>query len=331
MTEILPPRAARIVGPALVVAGMGCAAAGLASVDVRQLVSSGVFGALFPLLVGAMLAAGGRMLWSPRGGLWAAPGRVRLGGDGTHDAIEAEVTAIVVHEHVETWDEQEHATWVCEAATPGGLRLLLAESEDEHGLKHVAHEIGAATGLGEPLEQAPVSSRVEGGPPPAAVAVRDRGLSVHVGAGGRLALSLLAGGLAMMPVGVVLFLDIENNSVLGFLFGPLLTLLGLALLLVPAFKAGLVETVVRDGDRLRHGYRACGVGVGHGEVALAPGAYVRVRQRGLPGACLEVVSGGRVHHLAGGVHARTALDPAGLLWLGGHVSRWLQTGDQQAS
>lgn len=128
----------------------------------------------------------------------------------------------------------------------------------------------------------------------------------------------------MVPVGVVLFMDIGNNSVLGFLFGPLLTLLGVALLSVPAVKVGLVETLVRDEGRLRHGYRAFGVRFGESEIALAVGAYVRVRQRGLLGASLEIVSGGRVHHLAGGVHRSTSLGPADLLWLGRRVTALVQ-------
>ncbi|MFT7624395.1 MAG: hypothetical protein ACI9WU_003582, partial [Myxococcota bacterium] len=205
--------------------------------------------------------------------------------------------------------------YVCEALLRNGPALVLGESDDERGLGHFGHRIAGAAGLGEPVKQRPGSRpAAPTTPPPPALSVGADGIAIHVGLGGHLAATLSIGAAALLVTGVVLLLDLANNNVLGFLFGPLLIALGLALGVVPATKLLLVEHLKLDGRTLHHHYKALGREWGHRGFELTDQAYVRLRQRGLHGAAIEVSSDGRILIIGGGVHHQTTLDHAGLRW-----------------
>ncbi len=331
MNVLIQSRQSRIFGPffmALGILGVCVGAWSLVQAGDAGILARVVGGAL-PALFGALLIVGGRMIAAQRGGVGVADDAYVLVGDNAADRIQVpldRVRHIVALQLDERWGDQLHTRWVCEALVADAPRVLLGESDDEHGLKHVAHNIAAAGGLGSPLLELPDSSVEQrpSDPPPPAVNMAEHGLALQVGLAGHLASTLLVGGISMFVVGVILIMDIANNNVFGFLFGPLLGALGILLTAVPITKRSLVEhlRVTPDEHTLHHHYTAFGFSWGHRAFPLTPDAYVRVRQRGLLGANLEVVSDGRILHVAGGVHSGTLLGPPGLFWTGQYLS-WL--------
>ncbi len=338
MNVLISPRRSLLFGPLFMAMGvLGVAVGGWSLVQAGDAaVLTRVVSSVLPALFGALLFAGGRMIAAQRGGVGVEDEAYVLVGDSAPDRIRVPLDrcrSIMALRLDERWGEQLHTRWVCEALVTDAPRVLLGESDDEHGLKHVAHNIASAGGLGAPLLEPPADSppsRPEGPPPPTVTITKDQ-LDVLVGLGGNLASTLLVGGISMLVVGVILMLDIANNNVFGFLFGPLLAILGVILAAVPVAKRRLTEHLRVKGATLYHNYEAFGFSWGHREFPLVTGCYVRVRQRGLQGANLEVVSDGRILHVAGGVHNRTPLGPAGLFWTGQFLS-WLiaEVGEPQA-
>jgi len=288
---------------------------------------------LTPALLGGLLIAGGRMITARRGGVETGAGRFVLFGDSGRDRLDVphrDVDRIVALPLEERWGDHIHAVWVCYALLKSGARVLLGESTDEQGVKHIAHQIAGAAGLGTPDYElpTPLPAEAPAAPsPPGVLEATDRRLRIRVGAGGNLAVTLLVCGLTMLLIGGFMMVDIANNNVLGFLIGPVLVFLGLILGAIPVIKRGLHETIDLSNLGLTHAYHAYGLTFARRTLKLGADTYVRIRQRGLLGANLELVSDGRIHHLAGGVHSGTLLSPPGLVWLAGRLSVNLRSCD----
>ncbi len=321
-TMLIAPRQARWFGPFVIAGGLLAVGVGIYTLllpgDTSLL--QRLAQAAVPTLVGALLATGGRMLSQQRGGVVSNDTAFRLHGDSSIDFIElkhAHIRAILAHEQVERFGEESRRTWVCEALLAGGMRVLLAESEDEHSLKHMAHRFCEAGGHGQPRSALPETLESDNPPDtlPTAIAQDGEDLLVHIGGGGALAHTLLAGGLAFVTVGVILWLDIANNNVFGFLFGPLFTALGLVLFAIPLVKRVMLERVRVLPASVAQRYEIFGRGWSERETPTNEESYLRIRQRGIHGACLEVVGHRRVIQLAGGVHVGAHLDPTQLFWL----------------
>ena len=330
MTVLIAPRQARLFGPFVIAGGLLAVGVGLYTLflpgdtSILQRLAQ----AAIPALVGALLVAGGRMLSQRRGGAVSTAEGFRLHGDSETDFVElphTEIRRLIVCEQTERFGPDDFTRrWVCEALLGGGIRVLLAESQDEHGLKHMAHRFATAGGHATPTEEAPegaVEPLASLPSAPAGVARDGEDLLVLVGGGGALAQTLLTGGLAFAGVGAILWLDIANNNVLGFLFGPLFCALGLALAAIPVVKRVLVERIRVQPGSVAHRYEAWGKGWSEREAPTDEGSYLRIRQRGMHGACLEVVGTKRVIQLAGGVHSSTRLTTTDLLWLAQRLQR----------
>ncbi len=326
---LLRGKSARIFGPFMMALGVGSL-----YMSVRGLLGGGELGARLALstflgLFGALLLVGGRMIAAARGGVTVTDDALELAGDAADDILRIpleQVRAVVVHEVQDRRGDALIPHFVCEAALAGGVHVLLGESDDEHHLRHFGHQVGEATGHGAPESEPPkVTFDPPRGDVPPTIVAAPQHLDLHVGVGGSLALTLAVSGATMLASGVVLMLDLQNNNVLGFLFGPLLIALGAILGAIPAGKAVLVERLRVDGDTLHHCYRLLGKTFGARAFALTDRAYVRLRQRGLHGAAIEVASDGRILIVAGGVHRGTPLTHEQLLWSAHHLAWKLAT------
>ena len=144
---------------------------------------------------------------------------------------------------------------------------------------------------------------------------------LKIGPGGTLARTLLTGGPSMLVVGTLLMSDVGNNHVFGFLFGPLFFALGFALTAVPLYAA-LTDTMVDISDTQITAKQQFGSFiVSDRSIPRSAKAYVRIRQRGLLGAGLEVVSDGHVLLVCNGAHESTRITPHDLL----NVASWLHS------
>ena len=145
---------------------------------------------------------------------------------------------IVTRRIQERFGEVIRPTWVIELVLRSGVRILLGESDDEHGLKHVAHEISQS---GPCRLRSLPNQRYKIRPWTLLCRIQSRLWAkidqFRVGIGGSLARTLIVGGPSMALVGVLLMSNVEHNHVFGFLFGPLFLALGCALAAVPLTAA----------------------------------------------------------------------------------------------
>jgi hypothetical protein len=340
--EIVAPRQSLVFGPLILVAGLGAIGTGIWSivVNIDALPSIQIVAVSFPFLLGWLFYQGGRMLSSKRGGMVCTPEHLLLFGDSSRDHITVrlnQITDIVVHCVLERWGDEVHALWMCEATVKDGPRIVLAQSDDEHALKHMAHIICEGVKRPEPTiyenDTAPEQSSPTTplGDAPAGIVASQHALVMTVGAAGALARTLLAGGVVSLIVGVILLLDVKNNGALGFMFGPFLGVMGLVLGAIPICKTLLFEhmQVGTDGT-LTHHVRALSWRGAEKTLSLKPGWYVRIRQRGMHGGCVEVVSDGRIVTVCSGVHTRSRIQPDGLFWVGRFVQRRASAGSPSA-
>jgi hypothetical protein len=320
VTIVVPPKSARIVGPLSLLSGIAAMVGGVfvAFQEGEPLILGIILG-----LIGLLLLFGGLMLWQPRGGIVVAKNTLMLGGQSARDTVQLpleRVHQVLAHKVQYQWGEEVHVGWVVETLSSDAPRFLLGESDDEHGLKHFAHQITASMGVDKPVYEEPdqnAPAEKPEGKPPKPVHVDGRHINFEVGTGSNFNYTILTGGLCMLIVSGLLIKGIADNNVFGFLFGPLFLFLGLLLVAIAGGKRKLIEELrIEAGPALIHNYLLFGFRFFRKQVPLDRGSYVRVRQRGLRGASLEVVSQGRVLHLAGGVHVGCRLDPQGMLWLG---------------
>jgi len=332
--EIVAPRQSRVFGPLILLAGLGAIGTGIWSivVNIESLPSIQIVEVSFPFLLGWLLYQGGRMLSSKRGGMVCTPEHLVLFGDSSRDHITVrlnQITDIVAHCVSERWGDEVHALWMCEATVKDGPRIVLAQSDDEHALKHMAYTICEGLKRPEPTiyeegaapdQCSPSSAPL--GDAPAGIVATEHALVMAVGAAGFLARTLLAGGLVSLIVGVILLLDVKNNGALGFMFGPFLGVMGLVLAAIPICKALLFENLqLYAKGTLTHHVRALSWRGAEKTLPLKPGWYVRIRQRGMHGGCVEIVSDGRIVTVCSGVHTRSRIQPDSLLWVGRFVQR----------
>jgi hypothetical protein len=281
-------------------------------------------GGAIPALIGGFLTAGGNMIAHRRGGLYATETQYLLNGDSESDVLAVDFSAA---QSLHTWEFQERfgevirPTWVIELVLRSGVRILLGESDDERGLKHVAHEISQSGPMSAPI---PTEPEVQDTPldptlPQSIAGSGPKSIQFRVGVGGSLARTLIVGGPSMALVGVLLMSNVEHNHVFGFLFGPLFLALGCALAAVPLTAAFARCQFTITEDCISIEYQLGTYKYGRRQIPHDGSAYVRIRQRGLLGAGLEVISDGHVLLAMNSVHSTTTVTPSDLL----RVATWI--------
>jgi len=325
-TEIVASRRSRVFGPLLILTALATMGLGIWSVSTQStaIFSNRLIEVSFPLMMAWLLWEGGRMLAARRGGMDRVDSDLLLYGESGADAIRvplAQIDNIAVHCVRELWGDLIHDVWVCEALLKDGLRVILAQSDDEHALKHMANQICEKLEREGPIvyeDEPPPCPAYSGalGTAPKGVAHTADAMILSVGASGVLNRTLIAGGLVSVVVGTLLLMDVGNNGALGFMFGPFLGVMGVVLLAIPLTNSVLLEHIKLSPDgTISHHRSALGWHWGLQERTLHPGWYLRIRQRGVHGGCLEILSGGRILEFCGGVHARSRIKPDDLLWV----------------
>lgn len=274
-------------------------------------------GVLFAL---AMLTIALRLL-SARGGLLVdgEHGRIGIGVTSERDTWWVPIAQVVgIRVVADASPGETIERWLAVLELEGRSSVVLARSEDRGTVTLVARRLVDATGLdgleGEP-PPAPPAEPSEDAPAPQAPPAAE---SAAPPASGRPALALDFGvqrrgalqgilfffGVSLSIVGVAMFTRVEHEPVFGFLFGPLLGLLGLALLGVTIAKRFAVEELRRDGDTFHHGYRLGRMRWGQRRIqARAPRWHLYVH--GLRGAHMELVGADGTLILGGGATTRS--------------------------
>jgi len=280
-------------------------------------------GVLFAL---AMLTIALRLL-AAKGGLLVDGGGSRIGIGVTSErdtwwVPTSEVAGIRVVADASPGQTIEH--WLAVLELTGRSSVVLARSEDRGTVILVARRLVDATGLeGLDGEAAPATPRddedtddagstepASSVPAPATDAGRQ---GIDLGVRRRAALQgiLFFFGVSLSIVGAAMFTRVEHEPVFGFLFGPLLGLLGLAFLGVAVAKRFAVEELRRDGEHFSHGYRLGRLRWGHRRIhARAPRWHLYVH--GLRGAHLELVGADGTLIIGGGATTRSDIDRAAL-------------------
>ena len=114
--------------------------------------------------------------------------------------------------------------------------------------------------------------------------------------------------------------NVEHNHVFGFPFGPLFLALGTALAAVPLAAAFSIAKLTIGDETLSVEHTLGPLTYGHRSIPRHDNAYVRIRQRGLLGASLEIISDGHVLLAINGIHRTTQVNPSDLLQIAGWIS-----------
>ncbi|MCA9517315.1 MAG: hypothetical protein KC635_20385 [Myxococcales bacterium] len=291
-----------IAGFAAVSAGAGAAAltvglvseGGLAGLG---LVATAAVGLLFTL---ALVNVGVRLLL-PRGGLlWDAAGaRFGVGVTSPRDTWwvpRDRVRGIRVVPEVQNNETIER--WLVLLELVEQAAVVLAASDDRSTAVLVGRRLADVAELPEVDDEAP--AEVEPG---------DGGderetVRIAVRRGAALQGVLAFFGTSFIMVGAGMFAIIEREPVFGFLFAPLLALLGLTFLGVVIAKRVGEETVAREGDHYSHAFRVGRFVLGARRVRARRPRW-RIYVHGLRGAHLELVGEDGTLVMAGGVTARS--------------------------
>ena len=335
MTETLevlvPPRSAPLVGWVLVLVGLALMGSGV--YDVAGSLSAGdVTGALlrggFPLVFGALLLVVGNMVRARKGGI----------------SIDRTARALIVHGRSDNdrllvpfddlarlrltfrdlgGEAEAVRQWAAELELKSGAALLLGEGANREGVLVFAR--GLMDSLPCPIDETPeragaFTATIPPAPlPPGVSAAQEAGGTRYTyavtGSWGLSAVLPLLGA-SSLAVGATMMAFVTEAPISGFLFGPVLAILGLALLGVSLAKMAATEELVLLPDQVSHSFRMFGRSFARRELARRPGTgiYARLRPRGAQGTCLEVVGAESSLFVAAGVTATThGLDLAGLL------------------
>ncbi len=164
--------------------------------------------------------------------------------------------------------------WVVWLGLDSGVRVLIVESGSREFCTHV--ESGLRAGLPLP-DEAPSSPRPS--PGRATFGVRR---------GGALQWIITAFGAALTLTGVLALGRVATEPVVGFLLGPLLAMLGLALLVTATIKRFSFEHLTFDGLTWTHAFSFLGRRFGSRSVRAAEPGW-RLHLAGARGAWLELV------------------------------------------
>lgn len=333
-TWIVPPRSSPTVGAVLIVVGavlVGSSAWDLVLAPPAQGLASHVLRVGFPLLFGALLILTGAMVRATKGGLSvdAREKTVSLHGRSFDDRLALPVADLVrarlTWRDVPSGDDDLGRRWAVELETRRGATLLLGEGPQRDDLLNLLRNIEAQLPVAideavEPAGPGPLPSLTPRLPAAVVTTPIPDGLRYIFKVSGPWALSgilTLLGSLSLL-VGVLLMAHVTTNPISGFLFGPVLAVLGAAFLLVSLTKALAVEEIDLTTTTAAHRFRMLGRPFAERRLQRGePGrAYARLRPRGAQGLSLEVVAQGGSLLAASGVTARSrGLDLSALLTL----------------
>lgn len=267
------------------------------------------------LLFGAMLIRAGQLLLLHKGGvLFDEQQRtLYLRGAGARDlmAIQAaDISAIRVVPRDEVWGRVPTRNWSCELELPGRAAIAVGESVAYDGVMILARRLEGV--LGVPLETCSAWCAPRPGEKPRTPPSATGRVEVRAGRRGRLAETLVTFGTVALAIGAVMIALVERAPVFGFLFGPTLLFLGLAMVLVALVGYLSHDVVEWTADEVSHHLRLGAISWGRKRLDREPKPYLRIHHRGLVGASLELVGPEQTVVLVGGVASRAGLGYDGL-------------------
>jgi hypothetical protein len=181
-----------------------------------------------------------------------------------------------------------------ESAPP--LTIVLAESDARGTLDGIGTRLGERLGLpyGEgrdDLELAPA---------------RGNELRYAVRRGAALGLVLVAFGVSLLTFGILAVGQLENEPVVGFIFAPIMMVMGLALTMVSLVKRLATEHLSSDGTSFTHAFTFGRWRWGERTIRATRPRF-RLRLLGMRGALLELVGDDGTLVLAAGATSRSSM------------------------
>lgn len=181
------------------------------------------------------------------------------------------------------------------AAAPP-LTIVLAESDARGTLDGIGTRLGERLGLpyGEgrdDLELAPAQAAE---------------LRYAVRRGAALGLVLVAFGVSLLTFGILALGQLENEPVVGFIFAPIMMVMGLALTMVSLVKRLATEQLSSDGTSFTHAFTLGRMRWGERTIRATRPRF-RLRLLGMRGALLELVGDDGTLVLAAGATSRSQM------------------------
>lgn len=175
--------------------------------------------------------------------------------------------------------------------------VVLAESDDRGAILGIRERLAARLSIaeltdGERAERPRVGTHAE---------------RFAVSRGAALQGLLAVFGASLVAFGAIAFTELQREPVAGFIFAPILVVMGLALCAVSLVKRLAHETLSSDGRRWTHAYTFSRWRWGERTVT-APAPLFRIRLLGMRGGVLELVGEDGVLILAAGATAKSRLD-----------------------
>lgn len=182
-----------------------------------------------------------------------------------------------------------------------GLRdrpdVVIAESDDRGAIVGIRERLAARLSIPELGDD-------RASPLPSSLVSREVRFAVSRGAALQGLLTVF--GASLIAVGIISFSEMQREPVVGFIFAPILVVMGVVLGLVPLVKRLASETLSFDGTRWTHAFT---FSRWRWSVRSVRGARPRFRLRllGMRGGLLELVGDDGILILAAGATAHSRL------------------------
>jgi len=189
--------------------------------------------------------------------------------------------------------------WLLILALEDHAEIVLAESDERGAILEIRDRLAARLGialLGE--------DRLDGLGP-----YGQREISFAVARGAALTGLLAVFGASLAAFGVIALTEVLREPVIGFIFAPILVVMGVALIAVPLVKHFAHEALGFDGSRWTHAYAFSRWRWGERSVK-ATSPIFRLRLLGMRGGMLELIGEDGVLVIAAGATAHSRIDLA---------------------
>lgn len=187
--------------------------------------------------------------------------------------------------------------WLLVLGLVGRPEVVLAESDDRGAILGIQERLAARLAITQLPEDPSSDAR------PTFTAANER---FAVARGAALQTLLATFGSSLVAVGVISFLEVQREPVVGFIFAPILVVMGVVLLAVPIVKRLAHETLSFDGQRWTDAYAFRQWRWGERTVRGTP--RFRLRLLGMRGGLLELVGDDGVLIMAAGATSHSRLD-----------------------
>lgn len=191
--------------------------------------------------------------------------------------------------------------WLLVLGLVGRPDVVLAESDDRGAILGIQGLLATRLKISELPEDRSADNA------PSFVSTTER---FAVSRGAALQTLLATFGASLIAVGVISFLEVQREPVVGFIFAPILVVMGVVLLAVPVVKRLAHETLAFDGHRWTHAFAFGKWRWGERTVRGTP--RFRLRLLGMRGGMLELVGDDGVLIMAAGATSNSKLDLEGV-------------------